>query len=156
MRITPKKIAERFHAMLKEKKQEYGYGFNNFLHIETGLSSGYLSEIINGDKPGSQEAQMKICHALDVDYQAMITPEVKPDSRPPDDKKLLHLTEHQKMVSRFKDPPRGKYLNELLLEIEELDTDALNEVVGILQVKLNSLRGKKSSRKPHQDESSAS
>jgi hypothetical protein len=69
---------------------------------------------------------------------------------------MVTQSEHQIMVTRFKDKARGKYLNELLLEIEELDPGALDEVTGILRVKIDTLRKRTSPAKPRQEGSSAS
>jgi transcriptional regulator with XRE-family HTH domain len=66
------------------------------------------------------------------------------------------VLEHQKMIERFKDKSRGKYLNTLLLEIEELDPDALDEIADNLQNRLKYLRKKSSPTRPLKDGSSTS
>jgi transcriptional regulator with XRE-family HTH domain len=83
-------------------------------------------------------------------------PPASPHRRATDTGNMVELSEHQIMVTRFKDKARGKHLNELLLEIEELDPGALDEVTGILRVKIDTLRKRTSPRQSPQDKSSAS
>lgn len=83
--ILPKKINERFYKALKGKHKEYGRGFNKFLCGETGYSTGYMSQVLNGNQAASQEAQIKISDASGMDYQSFLressTPEPKPTTR---------------------------------------------------------------------------
>jgi hypothetical protein len=69
---------------------------------------------------------------------------------------MVTLSEHQIMVTRFKDKARGQHLNTLLLEIEELDPGELDEVAETLQAKLRKLRKRRSPSLPLKDGSSTS
>jgi len=70
--ILPKTINERFYKALLEKKNEYGRGFNKFLCGETGYSSGYISQVVNGNQDASQEAQIKISGTCGLDYKSFL------------------------------------------------------------------------------------
>lgn len=159
--MTPKKIAARFHAMLKEKEGEYGRGFNKFLHGETGISTGYLSEIIAGDKPGSQETQMKICSALDFNYNILLAedatlPTLQSTATASEQPSNMHnLSDHQKMVERFKNKKLGESINEKLLAIEEVDPEYLVDLDEILEKKLQRLQEKTASKTPGPQEKSS-
>lgn len=68
--ILPKTINKRFYKTLREKKEEYGRGFNKFLCGETGYSTGYISQVLNDKQGASQEAQIKISNACELDYKS--------------------------------------------------------------------------------------
>lgn len=90
------------------------------------------------------------------EIQASLPPPPGGDSSSPGPDPPLILTEHQKKVERFKDKDWGEHVNTLLLEIEELDPDAKEEVTDILQAKLKNLRRKSGPMQSPQEKSSES
>ena len=67
---SPKKIYGRFFEALKKAEDEYGRGFNKYLHHETGLSTSFISLLLGDKKKASQQAQIKISEAIKADYQS--------------------------------------------------------------------------------------
>jgi hypothetical protein len=84
----------------------------------------------------------------DDPFKEEVTPE-QPESN-------VLVLEHQKVITLFKDQARGKYLNELLVEIEDLAPDELDEVAGLLERKVDRLRKRRSPIRPLKDGSSTS
>jgi transcriptional regulator with XRE-family HTH domain len=70
--ILPDAINKRFYKALAKKWAEYGRGFNKFLCGETGYTSGYISQVLNGNQTASQEAQIKISDACGLDYKSFL------------------------------------------------------------------------------------
>jgi transcriptional regulator with XRE-family HTH domain len=146
----------------------------------TGIKQGMISGMKTGKRYGTEESRREIAaffgkpyeeflqigeRLIDAESKAGLSgtaptaseqPPATPHRRATDTGNMVTLSEHQIMVTRFKDKARGKYLNELLLEIEELDPGALDEVTGILKVKIDTLRKRTSPRQSPQDKSSAS
>lgn len=69
---TPKKITERFYQALEAAKEEYGRGFNKFICIETGFSSGFISQVVRQRQTPTPETQEKILKALKINYQDIL------------------------------------------------------------------------------------
>lgn len=124
--ITPKQIAKRLHAILEKKEDEYGRGFNKHLHHKTGLSTGYLSEIIGGTKPGSPEAQIKICEAIGIEYKDLLAGDIQPTLMEPNISTIEH--EHVKVVKQFQQKELALEINHLLLEIERNNPTLLSVI----------------------------
>ena len=53
---------------LQKKKKEYGRGFNTFLCLETGYTSGFMSQVVNGKQKASPDAQIAISKACGINY----------------------------------------------------------------------------------------
>jgi len=70
--ILPKHINQRFYKALKDKQEEYGRGFNKLLCLETGYSSGFISQILSQRQTASQSAQIKISNACGLDYKSFL------------------------------------------------------------------------------------
>lgn len=121
---SPDIIHDRFFGLLIKNKEEYGRGFNKFLHHETGLSTSYLSLLIGGKKRASQETQAKIANALKIDYQTILTPEasMRQISQPENVLKYQTETEkkHFKVIQSFDDPDIALKFNSALTELEKL------------------------------------
>jgi transcriptional regulator with XRE-family HTH domain len=129
--ITPKQINERFHAMLEEKMKDYGRGFNKFLHIETGISTGYLSEILAGTKPGSPETQMKICEALEIEYQSLVANTHVGSAK--EASSVTFLEQHRCLLKEFENQELALEINQMLLRIEQVSPDKLETAKGVLE-----------------------
>jgi hypothetical protein len=74
------------------------------------------------------------------EIQASLPPPPGENSRSPGPDPPVVLSEHQKKVEKFKDKGWGEYVNTILLEIEELDPEAKEEITDILEAKLKSAR----------------
>ncbi len=70
--ILPKFINKRFYKALKDKQEEYGRGFNKLLCLETGYSSGFISQVLSQRQTASQSAQIKISNACGLDYKSFL------------------------------------------------------------------------------------
>ena len=130
--ISPKQINKRFHGMLREKMNEYGRGFNKFLSLETGISTGYLSEILAGKKPGSQEKQIKICEALEVDYQSLF-PDKQGIVTRSQSLKISSLEQHKCLLKEFDNQKLALEINQMLLQIEKSSPEKLESAKEILK-----------------------
>ena len=135
---TPKQITARFYKALKQKEQDYGKRFNKFLHLETGLSTGYISQILSGEKPGSQEAQMLICQKAGIDYNQLLEHPLssETDTQSPAserDKNIAILEKHRRVLPDFKNPELALEVNEKLVEAEKSNPNILNEVLAFLK-----------------------
>lgn len=127
--ITPKLILQRFYKILDQKKKDYGRGFNKFLCLETKLSSGFISQVVNKNQDPTPETQEKILNALKVDYQALLYPVDQP-SQPADTKSgsgPQHTVsindqetwQHFKTIKRFKNKGIALEINEKLADYED-------------------------------------
>lgn len=145
----------------------------------SGFGQVRIAEIIGCSQPNVSQLMRK-CHYVKSDYLEKLAvamgktvgdlvagyendpfreqPEKKiPARRTTDTGNRVELSDHQVMVTRFKDPERGKEINELLLKIEELAPEVLDELRFTLEKRLEYLRGSQSSPKPaQQDKSSTS
>lgn len=125
---TPKRIAALLQPILKQMAGKDGRGFNKDLHHKTGLSTGYLSEIIGGSKPGSQDAQMKICKALRINYNNLLMRcEQDADCNVPDNISTIEH-EHVKVVKQFKQKELALEINQIMLEIEQNNPSLLKVI----------------------------
>jgi transcriptional regulator with XRE-family HTH domain len=141
----------------------------------TGIKQGMISGMKTGKRYGTEDNRRKVADFFRKPYdefieigQRLIDAENKAGLSTPADTSpvqrrstdtgnMVELSEHQVMVTRFKDPERGKEINETLLKIEELDPDVLDEINSTLKIKLDFLKGRLTSpRKSPQESSSAS
>jgi transcriptional regulator with XRE-family HTH domain len=129
----------------------------------TGIKQGMISGMKTGKRKGTEDSRRSIAAFFNKTYeefleigQKLIDSEnkaiISSTDSPPTlqttvSERPIVLTEHQKMVKRFIDPKRGNHLNQILLKIEELDPDALDEIVVMLQAKLKHMRAKSSPMK---------
>jgi hypothetical protein len=81
---SPKQIYARFYDALKQKEDDHGSGFNKFINGKTGISTGFLSLVLSGKKKASQQSQINICNACNLDYQSFFsepTNNIKPNQK---------------------------------------------------------------------------
>ncbi len=165
--ILPKTINERFYKALTKKWKEYGRGFNKFICLETGYSSGYVSQVLNGNQDASQEAQIKISEACGLDYKSFLEEsppkdnhdiaelkaemqEIKamlPDRIPSqnDLKKYLQKKnkDHHALVDTFEQPELAYELNCILKKIETIQKTKFTRIKKFLLDELEELEASK-------------
>lgn len=69
-------VKRLFHAALQASKlnwsELYGQGFGAYLAKEAGVSPGYISQLLNGEKDPSEEVRRSIAAALNYRYEDFI------------------------------------------------------------------------------------
>lgn len=120
-----RKEYKAFYDALIVAKDKYGRGFNKFLNLETGLTTGFLSLVINGVKKPSLESQIKILKACGINYEDMFFEEKRICSN-----------------KNFKNQSTADEVIDLLIELESIDQFALGEIGRIVREKIQILRTK--------------
>lgn len=114
-----------FLQKMKEAEKQYGKNFNKNLSIDSGISKGYISQILKGKKRAIFEYQIKIAKFCKFDLQTMHQKDI--------DKEILR---HIDVIKKFKNKSLVCKINEKLVELENLDEIAFAEVIVEIDKKL--------------------
>ncbi len=122
-----------------------GLSMNDFGNI-VGLSKGNISRLENHSYDPSYKSIVEICKNFKVNPSWLLLNigepddethiEIEPVTTPSNETEF----EHMALVKTFKNKELAKELNIILKEIEDLDSDHLREVKGILRSELSMLR----------------
>jgi transcriptional regulator with XRE-family HTH domain len=148
------------HKVIKKDKRITGKKLAELAKCDPSTISSYIRFRTRPDY-ATQEIIKALLGATDQEVteqgEAEIAQKTTTQSTAPEQPESNVLVlEHQKVITLFKDQARGKYLNELLVEIEDLAPDELDEVAGLLERKVDRLRKRRSPIRPLKDGSSTS
>ena len=150
--ISPSKLSYILTGRTKESGERYlqklTFDLRQAALEATGVS--YQEAIRIGQEeidPIKNDLREQISEAIRDEIRA---------SLPPQTPNVHNLSEHQKMVERFKNKKLGKKINQKLLEIEKIDPEYLEEIDDVLVAKLKRLKTEPSKKQGPQERSSGS
>lgn len=124
-----------FRAFVKQWLKDNGKT-QNWLALELGVEDGTISKYIGNDfRIAPFEKQLQISNVIKIDYLEILQ-KGKDIVEGKQVKTIKVLSEHQNLVSKFKNPEKAKKINEDLLLLESIDLPGYEEVHDIIQMKL--------------------
>lgn len=108
-----------------------------------GISSAHLSYILSETRPMSEKLRLKILKRIGVSYEHLILELMK---KTPTKGNIIDL-DHAAVIQKFKNKALAREINEKLVEVENIDPDALTRVVGYIEGLLSSLAEKNKTAK---------
>jgi transcriptional regulator with XRE-family HTH domain len=166
---------EIMSAKKRQITDPFAFALDHYMRIERmtndelGLVVGYkngnmISAIRLGKTSGSESRRRAIAKEFNFSLDGFIKEGARlmalhprAPAKPPDTSngKIATISDHQKLVTRFKNPELGKQINETLLEIESLEADMLQEIAKSLQNRLDYLKEKHTRKQPGPQEKSS-
>jgi len=124
-----------FRAFVKKWLKDNGKT-QNWLALELQVEDGTISKYLGNDfRIAPFEKQLQISDIIEVDYLEILQKGKDIIDGEPI-KTIKILSEHQNLVSKFKNPEKAKEINEDLLILESIDLHGYEEVHDIIKMKL--------------------